>query len=140
MVERIIAFLKNCPQLETRMINCGYLGETAGSCSLEAGKKIYEAKRYSDGARLMRRQFVLSIREEYSADFETNLRAHQSCGLIEAWIKQMNQIGFLPDLSGFGTATAISVLQGFRLVSAESLDAKYEAELEVEWYEENTEK
>ena len=140
MVERMIAFLKNCPQLETRAINCGYLGETAGSCSLEAGKKIYEVKRYSDGARLMRRRFILNIREEYSADIETNLHAQKICSLIETWIKQMDRIGFLPEISGFGTATGISVLQGFRLVGAESLDAKYEAELELEWYEESEEK
>ena len=136
MVERLIEFLSECPVLEGRAINCGYLGDDAGSCSVEMGARVYEAKRYSDGARLMKRQFVLALREIYSQDVQTNLTAAGVCTEVERWIEEMNRAGKLPNLSGFGTAKAISVAQGFRLMSTESLDARYEAELELEWYEE----
>lgn len=136
MVERLIEFLSECPQLKARGINCGYLGDDVGSCSVEMGARVYEAKRYSDGARLMKRQFVLALREIYSMDAQKNLAAAGVCGEVERWIEEMDRAGNLPKLSGFGTAKSISVVQGFRLMSAESLDARYEAELELEWYEE----
>ncbi len=136
MVERLIVFLKGCPQLKDRLIACGYLGEFPGCCSLEMGKRVYESKRYADGGRLMKRHFVLALREIYSADNEENKRVAKLGTDIERWLSEMNRSGVLPDLSGFGTAVSISIVNGFRLMTAESLDARYEAEFEVEWFEE----
>ncbi len=137
MIEKIAEFLKLCPHLDGRVIGIGFLGEEMTSCSVETGKGASVLKRYTDGGCVKSQSFIFSLREAHTKEVETNLRATRLCTDIENWIAEQEELRNLPKLDAPKTAISIRLSNSFHLTRIETLDARYEAEIEVVWYDTN---
>ncbi len=134
MIVELAKFLSECPFLDEERVCVNYLDGVAPAYSLEATKEKGQSRQYTDGGKLCSRKFAFAMRGEYCGADSINRQAAKKCSDIEAWINSKSRAGQLPDMGDKITVISCEVTRGFAPVSTASVDARYEAELEIIFY------
>lgn len=135
MIDKVQEFLCKCPYLSGKAVNVNYLGHDVGSCSLECTADSSLLKGYADGGQLRCEEFVLAVREAYSADKTHGLAASALLENVRKWLLEQNADGVLPELEG-ERAVSLKAEHGYELKTAGSVDARYEMRLRLVYYTE----
>ena len=134
MVNEVMEFLSECPLLKNRLLNVNYLSHRTGSCSLESTEGGAVIAKYADGAQRRRERFVFAAREAFSEDKGHNIAAAELFEGIRAWLAVKNAQGDLPALPEGCTAVSLLAEQGWRRSGSGSVDARYEMQMELDYY------
>lgn len=135
MVVETAKYISECPALSGVRVCVNYLSGNAAACSLR-GEGTTVLKPYSDGSSLCGVEMVLAIRTDYGEAAALNKNAADRLSDIEAWLNERADSGILPETNRGITPVALELKKGFSLVSAGSVDARYEAVLRVVYYSE----
>ena len=134
MIAKVAEFLSGCPYLYGETVNINYLDKADGAISLGMSQKSVSLKEYSDGGALKGVFFILSLCKEFGPSFAENTRISENCESIENWVEEQNLKGNLPKLDGGREVVSIGVSKRFGLVHTNRIAARYEAEIEVIYY------
>ncbi|MBE7031993.1 MAG: hypothetical protein E7401_03415 [Ruminococcaceae bacterium] len=133
MVIELAEYLSQCPALEGERVCVNYLDGDVGAVSLTLGAQA-EEKAYADGGQLFVRRFVLAVREGYGKARGEMKRAAERFAAIEEWLAARERLGDYPDFGGKITVVSLGIACGFTPEFTGSVDARYEAEIELVFY------
>lgn len=134
MIVKLAEFLSQCPAIEGVGVKVNYLaGKSAAYSLMKTGERI-EKKKYADGGTVYGQRFVLAMRGEYAAASTVNVATADKCSAIEHWIAEQAVIESIADLKTDAQVLELELVKGFVPVAMGSVDARFEAVLEISYY------
>lgn len=135
MVVKMAEFISACPALSGKKVCVNYLDGEVGAVALEFAPQQGQLKHYADGSSLCTQKFLIAVREEYGKADAVNRSVRERCKAIESWINEKNRLGQMPELGQQIQAVSCIIIRNFVPVATGSVDARYEAELELVFYD-----
>ena len=126
LIERVREYLRGCPLLAGERLAVDYLGNTAGSYSVDVVPGQEVVKRYIDGSCVKQLLFVLSGRASYGGEAgqnADNLRFYEE---LSAWLEREARAGRLPDLGEGRQAQKVEALTGGYVMDTQAGTARYQ--------------
>ncbi len=134
MLKQTADFIETCPYLGGQPVNVNYLDKGEASVSLEQLPRLRSVREYSDGGALKGQSFVIALNEAFGTGEEDSVLISQKCQSIEKWLEEQNLSGNLPVLGDGAVAVSLGVTKQFAPVRTNGISARYEAEIEVIYY------
>lgn len=131
MIVELAEYLSGCPALDGERVCVNYLEGTVGSVALEASGVKTDVRKYTDGECFYSEKFLLALRAACSKANSINRETAEKCRCIEKWIEAQDSEGRLPCSGDGARIVSLAVSKGFSPVSNSSVDARYEAEIEL---------
>ncbi len=136
IAESVRDYIMDYPELKDGCLLVDFLGDKAVEYTIEPVPCDPVMKKYVDGSCVKQFLFIFASREYFSADVNTCLDNLGFYEHFEAWIKQQNAEGILPQPGGGREPVSIEVLTSGYAFSAEEDTARYQIQLRFTYEEE----
>ena len=135
-IEAIRTYLRTCPLLEDEKINVDFLGEKAGSYTVDIVPSKETVTKYVDGSSRRQLEFVIASRADWGEEFRQNVENIDFFEQLSAWLETQSNAGSLPVLDAGKTAQKVEALTGGYALEAETNTARYQIQCRLIYYQE----
>ena len=137
MIEAVRDYFLSCPAIKHRakIFGINNLGPDALDYTVESVPGTPILKRYTNGAAIRAKQFVIASREAHTLDAKTQARNVETFDAVSAWVEEQNNAGIYPAISE-GQPLAVLVNSSAYLMSVDGKTARYQIQVQLNYYTE----
>ncbi|MBR6243233.1 MAG: chloramphenicol resistance protein [Ruminococcus sp.] len=136
IAESIREYILQFPELKDGCLLVDFMGNEPVEYTIETVPCDPVVKKYTDGSCMKQFLFIFASREFYSESIAVNLGNLEFYEHFEDWIKEQNDNGELPELSGNREAVSIEVTTRGYAFEADTNTARYQIQLRLIYEEE----
>jgi hypothetical protein len=138
VIKSVRAFINKCPFLDEfdAIVGVEYLPEDEKSFVIEASitdKPI--VKKYLNGDKIKRFNFVFASREYFGADNVENMDIAKFYEHFSEWLEQCDEIEIFPDMEEGKTATSIQALTNGYVYDQTETKAQYQIQCQLTYFQ-----
>ena len=139
MIEEVRDYFLSCPAIKRRakIFGINNLGPDALDYTVESVPGNPIVKRYTNGASIRAKQFVIASRELHSVAAKTQARNVETFDAVCAWVEEQNAEGNYPKISE-GQPLEVVVNSSAYLLGVDGKTARYQIQVQLNYFTEGS--